>query len=200
MASVGVPAPITARDKMLADTLRQLELLRAEEERTVVELRGDKAAMKELESEYLATVDAVRYTDGRPFEAAGTAQPTAPWEKSALAEGTIEDIERRFAEREAQARREKDRLKRFVDKRADLLARLTVQSRHLLSEADWAAAAVFLESSGHSPAKAGGIDFAVASLQHHPVHAEGLLQAIMRVHPASFMHSSAAAATGIAAK
>jgi hypothetical protein len=178
--SLGAPAPVTARDKMLADTLRQLELLREEEERTVIELRRDSSSMKELEYEYLSTVDMARYTDGRSFQAAGSVGHTANWEKTVDAEASVEDIEQRFQQHEAKARRERDRLKRFSDKRSDLLARLTVQSRHLLSEADWAAAAAYLESSGHPPAKSGGVEHAIASLTHHPVHAEGLLHAIMR--------------------
>jgi hypothetical protein len=179
------PAPVTARDKLLADTLRQLELLHAEEERTKVEVRRDSSALKQLESEYLQTVDAARYTDGRPFSSAGAIASSSPWERSVDAEGTIESLESRFSEREAQLRREKDRLKRFTDKRFDLLSRLTTHSRHLLTEADWAAAADYLRANGHPPEKAGSVDAAVTSLQHHAVHAEGLLHALLRVHVVS---------------
>ena len=43
--TMDTPVPVTARDKLLVDTLRQLQALHAEEKKTVVLLRHDTAAL-----------------------------------------------------------------------------------------------------------------------------------------------------------
>lgn len=171
------PVPITARDKLFADSLRLIVALNAEESKTAAALRHDNAALKELEFAHVSELDKARYTDGRAFKVAGAPVSGEPWAKSADAEAAVEEIARSYSEHEEMARREKERLKRFVEKREELLERL-VRGK-LMREDDWAVAAAFLDASGYAGGKE-PVEQKVLALKHHPTHAAGLLEALIK--------------------
>ena len=68
----------------------------------------------------MSELDQARYTEGRSFRLAGAPVAAEPWAKSADAEAAVEDLSRQYAEHEEMVRREKERLKRFTEKRTEV--------------------------------------------------------------------------------
>ena len=84
---------------------------------------------------------------------------------------------------------------RFTEKREELLER--VIKGKLLREDDWAVATAFLDASGYAGGKE-PVERKVVALKHHPTHAAGLLEALIKGSAGGVAVPSSAAAGGAA--